>query len=122
MVKQKRIQVIIVYALGVGITPGCPNRVQSLVNSVSFGTLLQPIVVFICNCWWCTYLIRSYQTVATLCGRVYSKKISCSNRLVFIKKTSTCYLQRFLQKLWTVDQVPRFMEVFTVQSSFNNST
>ena len=111
----KEIIAIFVYALGVGLSSlAVPIAVQSLVNSVSFGTLLQPIVVLsaiVGGVLIMSGVIRLLQLyVAEFIQRRLVVRIG-----LYLSKRLPHVIYKDFYKNFGPDQVLRFMEVFTVQ-------
>jgi ABC-type bacteriocin/lantibiotic exporter with double-glycine peptidase domain len=119
LLRQERhdVAVVLVYAIGVGLlTLASPIAVQSLVNTVAFGTLLQPLVVLalllLVGLAFAAAL-RALQTwvVEVLQRRLFLRLVAdLSHRLPRVKLSA-------LDSAHGPELLNRFFDIFTIQKS-----
>jgi len=115
--EQREIGVVVIYGIGIGLfSLVVPVAVQSLVNSVAFGTVLQPLValtvfVFVGMGLSSIMELLQLQVVEYLQRRIYVRvSVDLARRIPLI-------LPDVYRKKFTPQLVNRYLEVFTVQKS-----
>jgi putative ABC transport system ATP-binding protein len=109
--------VVVVYALGVGLlTLAIPIAVQSLVNTVAFGTLLQPLVIL-------TVLLFGALSFAATLRALQTWVVEIMERRIFLRYVSTVAERLPRVRLSVFDRehgpalVNRYFDIFTVQKA-----
>ncbi len=109
--------VIVTYAVGVGLLSlAVPIATASLVNSISFGTVLQPVVVltfivFVVLCFEGLMRTLQYQVVEVLQRRVFVQvAIDLARRLPRVQTAA-------FERTRVPEMVNRFFDVLTVQKT-----
>jgi ABC-type bacteriocin/lantibiotic exporter with double-glycine peptidase domain len=115
--ERREIWIVITYGLGIGLfTLVVPIAVQALVNTVAFGTVLQPLValtafVFVGIGIASIMELLQLRVVEFLQRRIYVRvSVDLARRIPLV--TTEVYRSRFTPQL-----VNRYLEVFTVQKS-----
>ncbi|MFN3201931.1 MAG: ABC transporter transmembrane domain-containing protein [Bradymonadia bacterium] len=115
--ERQEISTLVVYAVVVGfLSLATPAAVQTLVNTVAFGTLLQPLVVltavlFICLAFSGVLRVLQYYAVEILQRRLFVRVVlDLAGRLPQVD-------ERMLGKYNMPELVNRFFDVVTVQKS-----
>ena len=106
---------LIAYSLGVGICSLItPIAVQSLVNSVAFGTLLQPIVILSCIVGGVLLFGGALRILQLLIVEVIQKRLVVRLSL-YLGNTLPHVLVEPFHRLFGPEYILRFTEVFAVQ-------
>lgn len=113
--ESKDIAAIIVYAIGVGIcTLAVPIAVQSLVNSVAFGALLQPIVVLTIIVGGVLTINGILKILQYIVAEFFQRRLIIRFSLYLSKKLPHLIVQKFHRE-YGPEYILRFMEVFNTQ-------
>lgn len=109
------IAVIFVYALGVGLCSlAIPVAVKSLVNSVAFGTLLQPLVVLTSLVAGVLVFSGILQVLQIYAVELLQRRFVVRLALMLAQRIPHVEFHKFRQKFGP-EYILRFMEVFSVQ-------
>lgn len=116
-IERRDIGVILVYSAAVGLTSlAIPVAVQNLVNTVAFGTVIQPLVIIglaLCAFLFLAALLRVLRFVATeyIQRRIFVRfAVDLADRLPQVKPGTE-------RKKYLPEYVNRFFDVMTVQKS-----
>ena len=109
------VAVIVVYAIGVGLCSLVfPVAVKSLVNTVAFGTLLQPVIVLTCIVGGVLVFAGTMRVFQLYAVEILQRRLITRLGLTLAARIPHINLQQFSQK-YGPEYVLRFFEVFQVQ-------
>lgn len=109
------VSVIIVYAIGVGLCSLVfPVAVKSLVNTVAFGTLLQPVIVLTCVVGGVLVFAGTMRVFQLYAVEILQRRMVTRLGLTLAARIPHIHLQKFSEKFGP-EYVLRFFEVFQVQ-------
>ncbi len=117
--EKKQLVVIVVYAMVIGaMTLATPIAVQAVVNSVAFGSVLQPLVVL-------TFLLFGGLTFSGVLGVFEAYVVEVLQRRVFVRvaddfgRRLASVPARVHDKRYGPELVNRFFDVVTIQKSLS---
>ncbi|HMO19265.1 MAG TPA: ATP-binding cassette domain-containing protein [Oligoflexia bacterium] len=111
----KDISVVLVYAIGVGLfSLAFPIAVQSLVNTVAFGTLLQPVVILTIIVAGVLAFSGVMQVIQLYTVEILQRRLVTRMALLLSARIPHIDRQKFDQKFGP-EYVLRFLEIFQVQ-------
>jgi putative ABC transport system ATP-binding protein len=111
------IGVVVVYAIGVGVCSlAFPTAVQSLVNTVAFGTLIQPVVVLTGIVFGVLMFSGMMRVLQILAAEYIQRRLVARLGLTLAARIPHVHLERFSAQ-YGPEYVLRFLEVFQVQKA-----
>ena len=111
----KDIAVILIYALGVGLCSlVVPVAIKSLVNTVAFGTLLQPLIILTAIVAGVLLFAGIMRVLQLFTVEIIQRRLVTRLGLTLADRLSHIQREKFLE-LFGPDYVLRFLEVFQVQ-------
>ena len=109
--------IILIHAVGVGfLSLTLPVAVQSLVNTVAFGTVLQPVVVLTLIVFICLSASTAFKLLQTLASEMLQRRIFVRFSLLIASRLPNLGLQT--RRAHNVQEtVNRFFDIFLVQKA-----
>lgn len=111
------IGVVIVYAVGVGLCSlAFPIAVKSLVNTVAFGTLIQPVIVLTLLVGGVLAFAGTMRVLQLISAEFIQRRLVTRLGLTLAGRIPHIHLERF-HRQYGPEYVLRFLEVFQVQKA-----